>query len=82
MTFSLVIKLGRPPYYLKLIMLLRDLEPNVRLCNDTRLIRLDFMHNLIYSGVLNAQFKGTKILITRISMKPTQDIHLPFSDNL
>ncbi|KAF7821805.1 ATP-dependent DNA helicase PIF1-like [Senna tora] len=74
---------GMPPHVLRLkkgvpIMLLRNIDPKVGLCNGTRLLCRDFLPNVIDGKILIRQMKGDRVFIPQISLKPTEGEHLPF----
>ncbi|GFW39472.1 ATP-dependent DNA helicase [Trichonephila clavipes] len=73
---------GMPPHVLNLkigavIMLLRNLNPSVGLCNETRLIIRKLMPNVIDAEILTGHTKGSHAFIPRITLSPS-DSNLPF----
>ncbi|XP_075636963.1 uncharacterized protein LOC142609264 [Castanea sativa] len=74
---------GLPPHILRLkkgapIMLLRNIDPKVRLCNGTRLICRGCFNNVIDAEILTGQYVGTRVFLPRIPLKTTESVHLPF----
>ena len=61
-----------------LIMLLRNLNPSIGLCNGTRMVCKKFDKNVIYAEITTEQHAGEKVLLPRISLKPTKDKDYPF----
>ncbi|KAM5554594.1 hypothetical protein ABKV19_022807 [Rosa sericea] len=70
---KLTLKLGAP------IMLLRNIDPKSGLCNGTRLICRGFFPNFIDAEILTGHFKGTRVFLPRIPLKPSENVKLPFS---
>jgi hypothetical protein len=70
---KLTLKLGAP------IMLLRNIDPKSGLCNGTRLICRQFFPNFIDAEILTGHFKGTRVFLPRIPLKPSESVKLPFS---
>ncbi|KAL0381182.1 UNVERIFIED_CONTAM: hypothetical protein Sangu_0182500 [Sesamum angustifolium] len=60
---KLVLKKGSP------IMLLRNIDPKIGLCNGTRLICRRFGRNLIEAEILAGQFKRMRVFLPRIPLK-------------
>ena len=58
-------------------MLMRNLNPSIGLCNETRLICLSFSPHLIETKIITGVHSGQKVLIPRISFIPS-DVQLPF----
>ena len=54
-------------------MLMRNLNPKMGLCNGTRLI-FDNIHSnrLLECSIVGGQFKGRKVLIPRITLRPKE----------
>ncbi|KAG5598902.1 hypothetical protein H5410_030272 [Solanum commersonii] len=74
---------GLPPYKLCLkkhcpIILLRNLNPSVDLCNETRLTCDDFKSHIISAIISNGDFKDTHVFIPRIPLLTSQDEKIPF----
>ena len=72
-----------PPHILRLkkgapIMLLRNIDPKVELCNGTRLICRGRFNNIIDAEILTRQYVGTRVFLPRIPLKTTENVHLPF----
>ena len=63
---QLILKKGAP------IMLLRNIDPKMGLCNGTRLACYGAYNNLIDAEILYGQFAGTRVFFTRISLKTTE----------
>ena len=59
-------------------MLLRNIDPKVGLCNGTRLICRGCFNNLIDAKVLIGQYVGIRVFLSRIPLKTTENVHLPF----
>ena len=60
------------------IMLLRNIDPKVGLCNGTRLICHGCFNNVIDAEVLIRQYAGTRVFQPRIPLKTIENVHLPF----
>ncbi|KAL0284781.1 UNVERIFIED_CONTAM: ATP-dependent DNA helicase PIF6 [Sesamum angustifolium] len=69
---KLVLKKGSP------IMLLRNIDPKIGLCNGTRLICRRFGRNLIEAEILAGQFKRMRVFLPRIPLKSAEDAKMPF----
>ncbi|KAL0346411.1 UNVERIFIED_CONTAM: hypothetical protein Scaly_1657100 [Sesamum calycinum] len=72
-----------PPHKLTLkkgppIMLLRNIDPKIGLCNGTRLIYRRFGRNIIDAEILTGQFKRTRVFLPRIPLKTSEDAQMPF----
>ena len=61
-----------------LIMLLRNLNPSIRLCNGIRMVCKRFDKNVIYAEITAGQHVGEKVLLPRIPLKLTEDKDYPF----
>ena len=61
-----------------LIMLLRNLNPSIRLCNGTRMVYKGFNKNVTYAEITTGQQAGEKVLLLSIPLKPTEDKDYPF----
>ncbi|GBP55934.1 ATP-dependent DNA helicase PIF1 [Eumeta japonica] len=73
---------GLPPHILKLkvcciVMLLRNLNPTVGLCNGTRLIVRALASRVIDAEILCGSHVGTRVFIPRIRLQPSNS-QLPF----
>ncbi|XP_019166522.1 PREDICTED: ATP-dependent DNA helicase PIF1-like [Ipomoea nil] len=68
---SLTLKIGSP------VMLLRNVDHSVGLCNGTRLVITKLADRVIEAGLMDGANKGTKVSIPRMSMSPS-DTRLPF----
>ncbi|KAK8942878.1 hypothetical protein KSP39_PZI009132 [Platanthera zijinensis] len=71
-THKLTLKRGCP------IMLLRNIDPKIGLCNGTRLICRRFGRNIIEATILVGHFKGQRVFIPRIPLKTAEDYKMPF----
>ncbi|KAK8918884.1 hypothetical protein KSP39_PZI021564 [Platanthera zijinensis] len=72
-----------PPHKLSLkkdtpIMLLRNLNPRIGLCNGSRLICRQFTNNIIDAEILTGQHKGKTVFLPRIPLKHAGDFNMPF----
>ena len=73
---------GMPPHQLKIkvgcpVMLLRNLQPQQGHCNGTKYIVTVLHDNIIEAVVAGGSYKGNKLFIPRIPIKPT-DGTFPF----
>ncbi|XP_019183746.1 PREDICTED: uncharacterized protein LOC109178664 [Ipomoea nil] len=68
---TLNLKIGSP------VMLMRNIDHSLGLCNGTRLIITKLVDHVIEGEILTGPNKGTKVLIPRMSMSPS-DPRLPF----
>ncbi|XP_019179093.1 PREDICTED: uncharacterized protein LOC109174309 [Ipomoea nil] len=68
---TLTLKIGSP------VMLMRNIDHSLGLCNGTRLIITKLADHVIEGEILTGPNKGTKVLILRMSMSPS-DPRLPF----
>ncbi|CAN6582717.1 unnamed protein product [Malus baccata var. baccata] len=69
---KLTLKRGAP------IMLLRNIDPKLGLCNGTRLLCCGSYRNLIDAEILTGQFARSKVFLPRIPLKTTDTDGLPF----
>lgn len=74
---------GMPPHRLTLkpgaiIMLLRNLNAKLGLCNGTRCVVRQLMNNVIDVEVLTGSAAGDRVYIPRIDIAPS-DVNLPFT---
>ncbi|KAF7839586.1 ATP-dependent DNA helicase PIF1-like [Senna tora] len=73
---------GLPYHQLKLkvgapIMLLRNIDRSMGLCNGTRLILTRLCEHVIEASIMSGKFAGEKVLIARMLISPS-DYKLPF----
>jgi len=73
---------GIPPHKLTLkegavVMLMRNLNPSLGLCNGTRLICKSFSPHVIKAEIITGVHCNERVLIPRISFIPS-DTQLPF----
>ncbi|XP_019178356.1 PREDICTED: uncharacterized protein LOC109173570 [Ipomoea nil] len=68
---SLTIKVGAP------IMLLRNIDHSLGLCNGMCLIVTKFADHIVEARIVNGTQQGTEVLIPRMSLTPS-DTRLPF----
>lgn len=68
---ELILKVGTP------VVLLRNIDHSLGLCNDTRLIITRLGNHVLKGQVLSKGISGEKIFIPRISLMPS-DPRLPF----
>ncbi|XP_031108448.1 protein FAR1-RELATED SEQUENCE 5-like [Ipomoea triloba] len=68
---SLTLKIGSP------VMLMRNIDHSIGLCNGTRLIITKLADRIIEAEIMTGANKGNKVLIPRMSMSPS-DPRLPF----
>ena len=66
------LKIGCP------IILLRNLDPENGLCNDTRLICKRFDPNVINAEIAVGQHAGVRVLLPRIPLAPSEEDMFPF----
>ncbi|KAG5563862.1 hypothetical protein RHGRI_000157 [Rhododendron griersonianum] len=74
---------GLPPHELVLkvnspIMLLRNLNPSVGLCNGTRMVCKGFERNVIHAEITLGQHAGKQVLLNRIPLFPAENDSYPF----
>ncbi|KAL0349932.1 UNVERIFIED_CONTAM: ATP-dependent DNA helicase PIF1 [Sesamum radiatum] len=69
---KLTLKKGAP------IMLLRNIDPKIGLCNGNILICRRFGRNIIDAEILTGQFKGARVFLPRIPLKTSEDAKMPF----
>ena len=55
------------------IMLLRNLNPLIGLCNGTRMVCKGFDKIVIYAEITTGQHANEKVFFPRIPLKPTED---------
>ena len=75
---------GLPPHKLRLkvgapIMLFRNIDPRIGLCNGTRLLCRVFHRNVIDAEITVGHFRGTRVFIPRIPLKPSENTNMPFN---
>ncbi|XP_019172007.1 PREDICTED: uncharacterized protein LOC109167446 [Ipomoea nil] len=68
---SLTLKVGSP------VMLLRNIDHSLGLCNGTRLVVTRLSEHVIEAKIMSGSHAGTRVLIPRMSMTPS-DPRLPF----
>lgn len=66
--YNLQLKMG------SIVIMLRNLNQS-KLCNETRLVIIKLMNNVIHVTIIKGKFKGEEFLIPRIPMIPT---NMPF----
>jgi len=74
---------GLPPHVLKLkigcpIILLRNIDPAIGLCNGTRLVVRGFQRNTIDAEIMVGDHVGKRIFLPRIPLCPSDDEVFPF----
>ncbi|XP_050111764.1 ATP-dependent DNA helicase PIF1-like [Malus sylvestris] len=74
---------GLPPHKLTMkrgapIMLLRNIDPNLELCNGTRLLCRGSYRNFIDAEILTGQFVGSRVFLPIILLKSIDTAGLPF----
>ncbi|KAK3229163.1 hypothetical protein Dsin_001044 [Dipteronia sinensis] len=74
---------GLPPHELVLkpgcpIMLLRNISPSERLCNDTRLICNRFESNIIDAEIATGHYRGKRVFLPRTLFLPIENDKHPF----
>ncbi|KAL0413453.1 UNVERIFIED_CONTAM: ATP-dependent DNA helicase PIF6 [Sesamum radiatum] len=69
---KLTLKRGSP------IMLLRNIDPKIGLCNGTRLICHRFGRNIIEAEILAGQCNGMRVFLPRIPLKSAEDANISF----
>ncbi|KAF1854814.1 hypothetical protein Lal_00026526 [Lupinus albus] len=74
---------GLPPHVLKVkkgapLMLLRNIDPKVGLCNGTRLLCRGTYMNMLDVEVLSGQHGGHRAFLPRIKLKTSDNAGLPF----
>ena len=60
------------------MILLRNLDPNNRLCNGTRLMIRALQDNTIDAEIVGGQLAQKRVFIPRLPLSPSDDISLPF----
>lgn len=60
------------------VILLRNLDPSIGLCNGTRLLCKKFMPNLILCEISTGFYKGENVFIPRINLRPSGSESYPF----
>ncbi|XP_019190610.1 PREDICTED: uncharacterized protein LOC109185068 [Ipomoea nil] len=68
---SLALKVGSP------VMLLRNIDHSLGLCNGTRLVITRLADHVVEAEILSGKNVGTRVLVTRLSMTPS-DRRFPF----
>ncbi|MGS7457195.1 hypothetical protein, partial [Mycobacterium tuberculosis] len=74
---------GLPPHKLNLkrgcpIMLLRNLDPQMGLCNGIRLICRNLTTNFIDAEIITGHCSGTRVFLHRMPLNSEDDSGLPF----
>ena len=59
-------------------MLLRNLNPSIGLCNETRMVYKGFDKNVIYAEITTRQHADEKVILPIIPFKPIKDKDYPF----
>lgn len=60
------------------IILLRNLDPSSNLFNGNRLICKLLLHNVIDAGIASGHYKGNRVFLPRIPLKPSSTDKYPF----
>ncbi|XP_031116689.1 uncharacterized protein LOC116020351 [Ipomoea triloba] len=68
---SLTLKVGSP------VMLLRNIDHSLGLCNGTKLVVTRLSEHVIEAKIMSGSHSGTRVLVPRLSMTPS-DPRLPF----
>ena len=73
---------GMPPHKLILkkgciIMLLRNIDPTNGLCNGTRLIVKNLQPNFIDAEILNGQWAGERVFLSKMKLCPSDTANVP-----
>ena len=68
----LVLKLGMP------IMLIRNMNPKVGMCNGTRMIVVSLSRNLIVGRIMGGRFEGRTVFVPRVDLISDEDRYTPF----
>ncbi|XP_074277522.1 uncharacterized protein LOC141601151 [Silene latifolia] len=61
------------------VILLRNLDPAAGLCNSTRLICKRFFPNMIECGISTGFYKGERVFLPRITLKPSKNSRFPIN---
>ncbi|XP_004301765.1 PREDICTED: ATP-dependent DNA helicase PIF1-like [Fragaria vesca subsp. vesca] len=74
---------GLPPHRLTLktgalIMLLRNIDPKLGLCNGTRLLCRGSYQNLIDAEIMTGEFVGSRVFLSRIPLQSAENAGLLF----
>ena len=69
---KLLLKVGMP------IMLIRNINPKVGMCNGTRMTVVSLSRNLIVGRILGGRFAGNEVFVPRVDLISDEDRYTPF----
>lgn len=74
---------GFPPHRLPLkvgvpIMLIRNINPKVGMCNGTRMTVVSLSRNLTIGKIMGGRFAGNTVFVPRVDLISDEDRHTPF----